>query len=117
MSAETSLYAALSGHAGLTALVSDRIWPDVIPEARTLPGVVFARAATEPIVAMDGSVLAEVAELSIGCWATQRQAADACADQVVAAIAAAGFQFIGRGGGFDDKAQLYVTDITVKRFA
>jgi len=41
MSAESELYAALSGHAALTALVSTRIYPDAIPEDQPLPAVVY----------------------------------------------------------------------------
>jgi hypothetical protein len=48
MSAETELYAALSGAAGITALVGSRIYPDAIPEEVALPALVFSRQATEP---------------------------------------------------------------------
>lgn len=42
MGAEKIAYALLSGHAPLTALVGDRIYPLVIPEAARLPAVVYS---------------------------------------------------------------------------
>lgn len=41
MSAETSLYAALSAAAGVIALVGARVYPDVAPQDVVLPSVVF----------------------------------------------------------------------------
>lgn len=41
MSAEKIVYAALSEHTPLTAIVGDRIYPLVIPEAARLPAVTY----------------------------------------------------------------------------
>lgn len=43
MSAESTLYAALSGWAGLTSLVSARIYPDEVPLGVALPAVAWLR--------------------------------------------------------------------------
>lgn len=40
-SLEESLVAILSGHAGLTALISDRISPSPLPEGSTLPAITY----------------------------------------------------------------------------
>ena len=47
MSAESTLYAALSGWAGLTALVGSRIYPDEVPLGVALPAVAWLRESTE----------------------------------------------------------------------
>lgn len=113
MSAEQQLYAALAGHAPLTAIVSTRIWPDVIPEDGVLPAVVYARMSTEPVVTLNGVLEAEFAEMSIGCWAISRGAADAAADAVIAALLAAGHGYGNRNAGFDAETGLFVTNVAI----
>ena len=49
MSAEANLYSALTARAALTALVGNRIFPDVIPEDCALPAIVYQRASTSPV--------------------------------------------------------------------
>jgi hypothetical protein len=117
MSAETALYAALSASSALAALVGTRIWPDVIPEDRAMPAVVFARTATQPFIALDGAKLAEVADLTIGCWAKTRGEADAVADAATAAVIAGGLQYAGRDAGFDPETGLFAATLTVKHFS
>ena len=86
MSAETELYAALSGAAGITALVSNRIYPDAIPEEVALPALVFSRLSTEPVVSISGQKFAETVRFQITAWGVTRTAADAVAVQVENAL-------------------------------
>lgn len=51
---EQALYSYLSNYAGLTALVSTRIYPDVCPQEPTLPYVVFQKIHDQPGYVMGG---------------------------------------------------------------
>mgnify|MGYP000949950111 CR=1 FL=1 len=82
MSAETELYAVLAAAAGLTALVSTRIYPDAIPEDSALPAVVYSRASTDPVLSVSGQKFAETARFQITAWDKTRTSSAAVADQV-----------------------------------
>lgn len=114
MSAESVLYAALSGHAGLGALVDTRIYPDVLPEEAAYPAVVFARVATDPTYNLAGALLCEDVELQIGAWSTTRGEADAVAAQVVAALAASGQRHVAQESGYDEDVGLYAATVSVE---
>lgn len=49
MSIEARIYAALTGHAGLAALIGVRVWPIQLPELPTLPAVTYLRVSTAPV--------------------------------------------------------------------
>lgn len=49
MSIEARLYAALTGHAGLSALVGTRVYPIQLPQVPTLPAVTYLRISTVPV--------------------------------------------------------------------
>lgn len=49
MSIEARLYAALTGHAGLAALIGARVYPVQLPQTPTLPSVTYLRVSTAPI--------------------------------------------------------------------
>ena len=61
MSAETQLYTLLTGAAGVTALVSTRIYPDLVPEDKDPPYIGYERVSTEPVTTLEGTVLASKA--------------------------------------------------------
>jgi len=109
MSAETQLYAALSAYAGLSALVSTRIYPDVLPERAAYPAVVFSRERTVPIRSISNHYFGADVAMQIGCWAASRSAADAVAVAVAAALTAAGLAEQGRTAGYDPETDLYAT--------
>ena len=58
MSIEQGLYAHLSSHAGLTALVGDRIYPLVLPQKVALPAVVYQRISLWQTYTHNGASLA-----------------------------------------------------------
>lgn len=92
MSAETALYAALSNAAGVTALVGNRVYPDIAPEKVALPCVAWQRSNTEyQALIHNGVPDGEFVTLQVFCMATTRTSADAVADAIVAAAGAAGF--------------------------
>ena len=80
MSAESELYAALSGHAALTALVSTRIYPDAIPEDKPLPAVVYSTEAATPEWCLNDTAAATAYRFRIVAWSTTRTSAKAVGD-------------------------------------
>lgn len=114
MSAEAAIYAALSGHAPLTALVGARIYPDAMPEETEYPAVVYSRAATEPIRTIHASaVVAAFIDVSVSCWGKTRTQADLVATNAIDALEAAGETWTGRASGYDAETDLYATVIEV----
>ena len=115
MSAETEVYAALSGHAGLTAIVSTRIYPDVLPEKTIYPAVVFSRnQPSNPIYSISGHYFGADVSLQVGCWGNTRTEADAAGAQAEAALIAAGMLPNGKNSGYDPETDLYASIITVE---
>lgn len=114
MSAESALYSILSGHAGLTALVSTRIYPDAIPEDKPLPAVVYSTESSVPEVCLNNSVAAEQSRFRIVGWGTTRTSAAAVGDQIITALRAAGVPEDNRFSGFDAEVGQFadVTEIT-----
>lgn len=116
MSAETEIFTALSGAAGVTALVAQRIYPDVLPEKTTYPAVVFARVRTEPTYGISGAYFGADVGVQVGCWGTTRTQADAVGDAVEAALRAAGMPHVGRSAGYDDDTDLFASVIELEVF-
>lgn len=116
MSAETELYAALSGLAGLTTLVSTRIYPDAIPENVALPAVVYVRANTTPYYNIGGYLLAEDVKFAITAWAESRTNAEAVADQIRIALDNSGNPITDRSSGFDAEVGLFAVTIETDWF-
>lgn len=118
MSAEESLYSALSNDAPVTALVSARIYPDAIPLDKGLPGIAYRRVGTDPVTTLHGGApIAETATLEIACLDDTRAGAEAVADAVVAAAAAGGFYLVDRGWDEDPDNNLFDTVLTVEKFS
>jgi hypothetical protein len=101
-SAEATIYSILSSAAGVTALVSTRIYPDLVPEEKNAPYIGFERVGTEPITTIHGTILAQNARMLIACWATTRIAAEALADAVATAMQAAGYLYTARAAELDE---------------
>lgn len=116
MSAETELYAVLAASSGLAALVADRIYPDAIPEDKALPAVVYSRTATDPVLTIHGTKVAETAALSITAWSQTRTESEAVADAVAIALLGAGQPFTNRSSGFDGEVGLYGVTVETEWF-
>lgn len=56
MSIDALIYGKLSGTSAVTALVSTRIYPDVLPEAATLPALTFTCSQGPPTYLTDGNI-------------------------------------------------------------
>lgn len=77
MSIESALFTALTGNAGLSALISTRIYPDAMPQGATLPCIVYQRIST-PRTQGFGSTQAVIASrprFQFSCWATTQASA------------------------------------------
>lgn len=121
MSAETALYATLTGAAPVTALVGEtvngnpnyRIYSDDVPQEKVLPAVAFSRMETTPVMTIHTSdVIAAQALEEVWCMATTRAGAEALADAVKNAIATAGFTMIDKRFERDPANDIYSTVFT-----
>ncbi|MFY9326490.1 MAG: DUF3168 domain-containing protein [Georgfuchsia sp.] len=102
MSAESTIYSILSANAGVTALVSLRIYPDLVPEEKATPYIGFERVSTDPINTIHGTTIAEDVGMVVACWADTRLAAEGLADAVKTAMQAAGHLYTARGAEMDE---------------
>lgn len=91
MSAETTIYAALSNDAGVSAIVSTHISPLVRKQADPLPCVTYLRISGVPITSIDGdnSNLDSV-RIQIDSWAASYAGAKALDAAVRAAMKTTG---------------------------
>jgi hypothetical protein len=116
MSAETELYNALTGAAPVAAIVSTRVYPDLVPQEQALPAIGYARLGTEPIGTIHSSApVVERVTLEVACMAATRISADALADAAATAMGAAGFRATDRRAEIDSENNFSATVITVVR--
>lgn len=111
MSTKTD-YFALLDVAGVNAVVSDRIYPDVLPEDCTYPAIVYSYRS-EPILSISGVKLGENVELPTSCWGNTRAQADQAADAVETALSGSNFFVTGREDAYDPETGLMATLLTV----
>jgi hypothetical protein len=82
---EDAIYLHMSTHAGLTALVSDRIYPNDIPKTRTYPLLVYELADGQSYEAMGKRPGIGFSTYRFTCYGTVKSDAVAVAKQVKAA--------------------------------
>jgi hypothetical protein len=88
MSIEIDFRAALTGFAGLTALVpATSIAENVAPQSAPLPIVVFS-IALEPFLGLNGAGHAVLATITTEAWAKRVDKAREIGDQIALAVAA-----------------------------
>ena len=119
MSAETSLYSALSAAAPVTAIVgvgsAARIYPDVIPQDKAVPALAYARVETEPTYTIHSASPAITrTTLDIYALDDDRAGAEALADAAAAALAGSAFVLRNRRFEYDPENDLYATVLTVE---
>jgi len=83
---EEGLYARLSGTAGVTALVSTRIYPMAIPQDITLPAIAYQRISGLRIPEHDGPSGLATGRVQFTCQGTSYSSAKAVATAVRAAL-------------------------------
>ena len=112
--AEEALFATLSAAAPVTAVVGQRIYPDVIPQDAGIPAIAFLRTDTEFINTIHGAAPVGATPLiEISCVQTSRELAHALANLVTTAIATAGFTIEGRRSEQDPETGLWATVLNV----
>jgi hypothetical protein len=77
----------LTGDAGVAARAADRVYTEVLPQAPTVPAVVFTEVAGEDDVALDGRTGASSRRVQIDSWAKTRAEATALGLAVKSALA------------------------------
>jgi hypothetical protein len=103
MSAETLANSTLIGAGAVTAIVSTRIYPDVVPERVPVPAIAITRAETEYVNTIHGGPpVASLVHLEIWCMSDSRGPAEALADVVITALGGAGFQLENRRPDYDE---------------
>jgi hypothetical protein len=95
MSIETGLYSELTGDAGVSALVSTRIYPLQVPQDVAMPAVAYQQISGSPEYAHDGDSGLNWARFQFTCQAETYAGAKALAVAVKAALS-------GASGTMDD---------------
>lgn len=86
MAIAEAIYARLDGAAGLTALVSHRIYPVQAPQAATLPYVIYREVSAERISAMGADTGMVRPRYQVSVFASSWSSAHAVATQVRLAL-------------------------------
>ena len=86
MTVEADIFSRLSGYAGLSALVSSRIYPNVLLQNATLPAVTYRRVSSErpPVMGADTGIVR--ARFQFDIWATSYSGMVAAKEQLRAAF-------------------------------
>lgn len=118
---EETLYTRLSTYAGLTALVSTRVYPMILPQGVTFPAIEYSRVGTSP---RDSCMIEDAgivrARYRITSWADTFSAVKAIADQVRQAMqryTTSGVQatfIIGEYDIYDEEAEKYGAAIDIE---
>jgi hypothetical protein len=94
MGFQADLYAALSGNAGLTALIGTRLYPNEAPQDPTLPYVVYYEFATPREQLMDCSIGVSKPRIQYSIYAETYSSALAVADALRPALLGSGFMVV-----------------------
>lgn len=77
------LYSALAGAAGVSTLVSNRIYPVLLPQSPTYPAISVQRISNSP---QQGSTSVRETRYQVNCWAATYAAAQSAAAAVKATL-------------------------------
>lgn len=88
---EEAIYAHLSTSTALTAIVSNRIYPIMMPQEPTIPAVTYQRVSNVHINAISGACGLDNIRIQIDCWTTSYSAAKTLGDVLRKAMASAPF--------------------------
>ena len=83
---EEALYTYLSTHAGLSALVSTRVYPVVMPQGCTLPAVTYQKIDGPRVHAMGSDAGLAHPRFQVSCWGSTYKSTKDVAAQVRAAL-------------------------------
>ncbi len=115
MTEEQQIYARLSGHAGLAALVGTRISPMRSIQAGSLPCVTFQRASGGRRYNHDGADDMAESSWQFDAWAASYDGVKAVAEQLRAALDASESPLIGWYVFIDNETDDYEEDTGIYR--
>lgn len=72
----------LSHQTAITAIVSDRIYPDTLPQNPTFPAITFSQVSRVGVDGLEGSCGKARRRVQVDCWATTRKGSWQLADAV-----------------------------------
>lgn len=84
---DDALYAYLSTYAGLTALISTRVYPNELPQGTTLPAVVYITISDIKNHTLTGQSKLENPMIQFTAYSLTRATARAVANQIKTALA------------------------------
>jgi len=115
MGAETQVYTALSGDAGVTAIVGNRISPNVVGEKVPMPAVCYNRADTDYIVTIHSALpVGDSVLVDVWCMAKTEDEASELADAAIVALAAAYIAPTNRRHEYDSESEITAVVVTVR---
>jgi len=94
MGFQADLYAALSGNAGLTALIGTRLYPNEAPQDPTLPYIVYYEFATPREQLMSNAIGVSKPRIQYSIYAESYTSALAVADALRPALLGSGFMVV-----------------------
>jgi hypothetical protein len=109
---EEDIYTALSGFAGLSALVSTRIYPKRAPQGATFPHVVYQRVSGARITNLDTESI-QNPRYQFDCWSTSYDEAKAVAVQLEAALVASSVTAIPLSDRDDEDDTLGIYNVSM----
>lgn len=86
MTIADDIYTTLTGDAGVSALVSTRVYPMDMPQNATLPALTYTRVSETPLVNLDGENATRNSRYQVDCFASTYTGAQALAEAVKAAM-------------------------------
>ncbi|MGE0187648.1 MAG: DUF3168 domain-containing protein [Hyphomonadaceae bacterium] len=110
MAAEETIFATLSGNAGVAAIVSNRIFPSVRPQDSIVPCIVYHREATQVIQTIHGATALTIATIAVRAVAATMATADAISDAVDTALAV--HMHDDRTSAYDPDADVFISTTT-----
>jgi hypothetical protein len=96
----------LTGDAGVRALVTDRVYSEILPQGPTTPAVVFAEVSADEDYSLEGPTGVRRNSVAVDSWAEKR--ADATALGIAVKRALSGHS--GAAGGFEVQSCFFVTE-------
>jgi len=94
MGFQADLYSAITGHAGLTALVGTRLYPNEAPQDPTLPFIVYYEFATPREQALTGAIAVSKPRIQYSIYDETYAGALAVADELRAALQATSYLMV-----------------------
>lgn len=121
---EAAIYSILSGTAGVTALVSTRIYPTKAPQSVTYPCVIYARDSLEVEEALSASTTIRYGMFEVMAVASSYSGAKALGDAIRTALnryagTAGGItvldvNVINEGDEYDDDLNVFIKRIEIR---